>query len=169
MTIILSNLSRLIWLLTTPQPLKYVATLPCNLSLMACFGDTDISQGSVATYARCGGIFNIHLTANLLRNLPARTFFNRSTFYRIMVTAPLFWPTLYVRLGQQTEQLRAAAMHIHFINAKSVYTRRSHRHVYTIIIRTLLPALTTERAFASSQADIVLPARLYVLLPFLVF
>jgi len=41
---------------------------------MACFGDTDISQGSVATYARCGGIINIHLTANLLRNLPARTF-----------------------------------------------------------------------------------------------
>jgi len=32
---------------------------------MACFADVNVSQGSVATYARCGGIFNIHLTANL--------------------------------------------------------------------------------------------------------
>jgi len=31
----LSNKSFLIWLLTTPPHLKYVATLPCNLSLMA--------------------------------------------------------------------------------------------------------------------------------------
>ena len=39
----------------------YVATLPCNLSLMACFADISVSQGSTATYARCGGIFNIRL------------------------------------------------------------------------------------------------------------
>jgi len=36
---------------------------------MACFADIDVSQGSVATYAWCGGIFDIHLTANLQRNL----------------------------------------------------------------------------------------------------
>jgi len=51
---------------------KYVATLPCNLSLMACFADINVSQGSVATYARCGGTFNIRLGTNLLRNLSAR-------------------------------------------------------------------------------------------------
>jgi len=45
-------------------------TLPCNLSLMACFADINASQGSVATYARWGGIFNTHLIANLPRNLP---------------------------------------------------------------------------------------------------
>jgi len=39
---------------------------------MACFADINVSQGSVAAYARCGGIFNIHLTANLLRNLPVK-------------------------------------------------------------------------------------------------
>jgi len=33
----LSNKLFLIRLLTTPPHLKYVATLPCNLSLMACF------------------------------------------------------------------------------------------------------------------------------------
>jgi len=43
-----SNEPFLIWLLTTPPHLKYVATLPCNLSLMACFADGNVSQGSVA-------------------------------------------------------------------------------------------------------------------------
>jgi len=59
-----NNKRFLIRLLTTPPHLKYVATLPCNLSLTASFADINVSQGSVATYARCGGIFNIHLTAN---------------------------------------------------------------------------------------------------------
>ena len=38
----------------------------------ACFADVNVSRGSVATYARCGGIFNMHLTANLPRNLPVK-------------------------------------------------------------------------------------------------
>jgi len=41
---------------------------------MACFADINVSQGSVATYARFGGIFDIHLTANLRRNLPVKKF-----------------------------------------------------------------------------------------------
>jgi len=41
---------------------------------MGCFADTNVSQGSVATYAKCGGIFNIHLTANLPSNLPVNFF-----------------------------------------------------------------------------------------------
>ena len=49
----LSNEPLLIWSLTTPSHLKYVATLPCNLSSMACFADINVSQGSVATNARC--------------------------------------------------------------------------------------------------------------------
>ena len=32
-----SNKPFLIWLLTNPRRRKYVATLPCNLSLIACF------------------------------------------------------------------------------------------------------------------------------------
>jgi len=35
---------------------------------LACFADINVSQGSAATRARCGGSFNIHLTANLPRN-----------------------------------------------------------------------------------------------------
>ena len=43
---------------------------------MACFAfaDINVSQGSVATYARCGEIFNMHLTANLPRSLPVQKF-----------------------------------------------------------------------------------------------
>jgi len=62
-------------LLTVPPHLKYTATLPCNLSLMACFADINISQGSVATYSRCGRISSMVLTANLPnlpRNLPVK-------------------------------------------------------------------------------------------------
>jgi len=41
---------------------------------MACFVDIDVSQGSAATYASCGKIFNMHLTTNLQRNLVVKTF-----------------------------------------------------------------------------------------------
>jgi len=41
---------------------------------MACFADINVSQGSVATYARYSGILNIHLTANLPRNPPVKKF-----------------------------------------------------------------------------------------------
>jgi len=68
-THILNNKPFLIWLSTTPAHLEYAATLPCNLSLMASFANITVSHGSVVTYARCGGILNIHLTANLPRNL----------------------------------------------------------------------------------------------------
>ena len=43
----LNNKSFLIWLSTTPPHLKYVPTLPCNLSLTACFAD--INQGHKKT------------------------------------------------------------------------------------------------------------------------
>ena len=56
---------------------------------MARFADSNVSQGSIATYTRCGGTFNIHLTANLLRNLPVN-FLSRSRFDRIMVMS--LWP-----------------------------------------------------------------------------
>jgi len=45
----------------------------------------NVSRGSVATYARCGGIFNIRLTTNLPRNLPVIFFKIRLRFDRVMV------------------------------------------------------------------------------------
>jgi len=66
----LSSKPCLIWLLTTPPHLKYGTTLSCNLSLMACFADINVSRGSVAKHARCGGISKIRIITNLPGNLP---------------------------------------------------------------------------------------------------
>ena len=52
---------------------------------MACFVDINVSQGSIATYARCGGIFNMHLTANFSKESFSEKFVNRLRFDRIMV------------------------------------------------------------------------------------
>ena len=93
----LSNKPFLIWLLTTTPHLKiicsYTVTLLCNLSLMSCFANMDVSQGSVATYARWGWIFNIHLTANLPRIFQLISFWNRLRFERIMVVS--LWPHFF--------------------------------------------------------------------------
>jgi len=88
----LSSKPFLIWLLTTPPHLKCVATLPCSLSLMAYFAGINVSQGNVATHARCRGIFNTCLTANLPGNLLVN-FFNRLRFNRIV--AKSLWPSFF--------------------------------------------------------------------------
>ena len=97
-TLRLSNKPFLIWLLTPPPHIKYVVTVPCNLSLLTCFDDINVSQGSVATYARRGGIFNMHFIANLSRNVRVKKIVNRLRFERIMVMSlwPRFWITLYI-------------------------------------------------------------------------
>jgi len=66
---------------------------------MSSFADINVSQGSVATSARSGGIFNMHLTANLPRNLSVEKIFKSvkiSQNYGHESVAPLFWPTLYM-------------------------------------------------------------------------
>ena len=75
----LINKPFLIWLLTTPPHRKYAATLPCNLSLMACFADINVSQGSVATYLRCGGVVNNQIKKGLLLSLRVKKI-NRLNF-----------------------------------------------------------------------------------------
>jgi len=64
---------------------------------MACFADIYVSQGIVATDARCGAIFNIYLTINLPRNLPVKKLFKSVKIwqnYGHESVALLFWPTL---------------------------------------------------------------------------
>ena len=59
---------------------------------MACFADINVSQGSVATYARCYGISDIRFTANLPRNLPVKKLLNRLRIDRIIaMTVPRFF------------------------------------------------------------------------------
>jgi len=61
--------------------LKCLAILPCDLSVITIhisdcrqFTDIHISQGSVATYLRCVGIFKDGLVANLPLGLPTKEF-----------------------------------------------------------------------------------------------
>ena len=64
---------------------------------MACFADINVLQSSVATYARCsGGIFNIHLTANLLKNFIVFKSVNIWQNYGNESVARFFCPALYV-------------------------------------------------------------------------
>ena len=61
---------------------------------MTCFADINFSRGSpsVGTYARCGGKFNIHLTANLPKNLVVKIFINRLRFDSIIYGHELVAP-----------------------------------------------------------------------------
>ena len=53
---------------------------------MARFADFNVSQGSVATYARCYWIFDTHLTANLARNLPVKKILKSFLAHPVYVT-----------------------------------------------------------------------------------
>ena len=65
---------------------------------MACFADMNVSRGSVATYARCGGILKYPFNYKRTKELSSDFFLNLSRFDRIMVMSlwPTFWPTLYI-------------------------------------------------------------------------
>ena len=74
-----------------------VATLPCNLSLMACFAEINVSQGSVATYARRGELL-ISIYLQMYQGI-----FQWKKIKSVEIwqncghesVAPLFWPLLY--------------------------------------------------------------------------
>jgi len=86
----LSNKLFLIWLLTTPPHFKYVATLPCNLLLMACFADINVSQGNSNIHKVLWDFwcpFNCKFTKE---SFTVKFFLNRLRFDRSMVTS--LWP-----------------------------------------------------------------------------
>ena len=64
----------LIWLLTTPPHLKYVAVLPCDLSLIACFLTLTIHKVVWQHMQGVVGFLINYFTANLPRNLPVNFF-----------------------------------------------------------------------------------------------
>ena len=64
-----------------PQHLKCLATVIYDLPLITIpvsnchlFSDITISQGSVATHLRFGGIFSYHFAANLSQSLTVKEF-----------------------------------------------------------------------------------------------
>ena len=57
------------------------------------FPGINVSQGSVATYASSGWIFNDHFTVNLPGNFPVKKIVNRLRFDIIMAMS--FWPHFF--------------------------------------------------------------------------
>ena len=57
-----------------------LARLFCSLRGHGNFCYQIFSQGSMATYARCGGIFNNHFIANFVENLPMKEFLKSIKF-----------------------------------------------------------------------------------------
>ena len=78
---------------------KRVATLPCNMSLIACFLTLSTNaQGGVSTYARCGGIFDNRFTANLQANQPVKGFWKSVKIwhprYQLEYGVSILWNTV---------------------------------------------------------------------------
>ena len=75
---------------------KRVVTEVILFSILV-FKTLDISQGSVATQLRCGGIFSDDLVTNFLLIFENRLIFGKVKTYQHIV--PIFWPTLYVSVA----------------------------------------------------------------------
>jgi len=72
-----------------PQHLKCLATVIYDLPLITTpsfkchlFSGINISQGSVATRLRCGGIFSNHFTANLSLSLTMKEYWKSVKIYQ---------------------------------------------------------------------------------------
>jgi len=107
-----------------PQHLKCLATVIYDLSLLTIpvsnchlFSDINISQGSVATRLRCGGILSYHFTANLSPSLTMKDFWKSVHIwqsYRHEFGGPLILEHSVVmsdfRLEVEVRQFRACAL-----------------------------------------------------------
>ena len=72
------------------------------------FSDISISQGSVATHLRCGGLFSYNFTANLSLSLTAKEFWKSVKIwqsYRHEFGGPVFWNTVYNACSNRHECL----------------------------------------------------------------
>ena len=80
----------------------------------------------LATYSRCGVMFNIHLSANLLRNLPVKKMVNRLRFDRIMV---VFGPPCICSCSQLASRLLHSGLNAtHRMITDSTPRRRKEAH-----------------------------------------
>ena len=122
---------------------------------MACFADVNVSQGSVATYARCGGMFNNYLTENLPGNLPLKKFYKSVKIwqnYGHESVAPFFWLTMYV---SQCNLIYSNVNVVNFtVSQIKKVTPRTLYEVTTrglIVIKTMLiKALSVKSNFSES-------------------
>ena len=104
------------------------------------FSDVNVSQGSVATYARFGDISNNHFTANLPRDLLVKKFEDRLRFDRIIAMRlwSHFCSTLYSlhATAEQRQALTSVELNqgvdISFYCAAQTVYRHTHTHTHTL-------------------------------------
>ena len=78
------------------------------------FSDIHISQGSVATYLRCGGIFKYEFVANLPVTLSVKKFWKSVNIwgsYGQEFSVLFFWDTVYFSFQLQWEQCCVKQLH----------------------------------------------------------
>jgi len=66
--------------------------------LFSIVGDINISQGSVVTYMRCGGICSDSISTNVLLILTLKNFWkwvNIEWSYKAYKVCQIFWATMY--------------------------------------------------------------------------
>jgi len=122
---------------------------------MACFADIYLSQGSVATYTRCGGSFNIRLTTNLPMNFRVKNFPNRSRFDRTVVMSlrPNFLGDPVNELTMKTHvQQTASRCFATFRQLRSI-----RRRIPTSVFNSLISALVLGRLDYCNSLLIHLP------------
>jgi len=114
---------------------------------MAYFADINVSQGSVATYRRYGGIFNIHLITNLPRNLPVNFFKSATSLW-----THFFGPPCTPMIHYMTQPVRIICLISHGSNNKArtrmvvrgehllMYLRRYHLLPLLFRLSVSLPA-----------------------------
>ena len=106
--------------------------LSCDLSLITMhisdccqFSDIHISQGSVATYLRCGGIFKYEFVANLPMSLPVKEFWKSvdiSGSYGQEFSVLFFWDTVYIDICAKNKPP------VHKTGLGNIYCLSTFRH-----------------------------------------
>ena len=105
---------------------------------MACFADINVSWGNVAKYARCGWIFNTHLTANLPGNLPVIKICKSVKIwqnYGHESVAPLFGPPCILLTLVPTQQKVTERHFIQYLTAHwaPVSLRKHHDSIIALL------------------------------------
>ena len=111
-----------------------------------------ISQGSVATQLRCGGMFGNHFITNFPQNAPVKNFKNRSIFHRDIWTqlcGLLFWghPVYSLILGVITWHI-LILVYIYFLifcSAFIIYIIMMIIIIKTLNISIVIPAYKTQQ------------------------
>jgi len=80
---------------------------------LSLFSDINVSQGSVATLVRCGGIFNANFIANFLTSQSVKELWKSANIwrsYRKSKKVRVFWDTVYIEAVSRSQNSAASML-----------------------------------------------------------